>query len=67
VALDSDFSPKHEIGDRHLVTPDEFLDRLFWGRKDPKAPMLLERALEIEQNFAGSSSFGELLIFQPDD
>jgi hypothetical protein len=50
VTLGSDFSPKHEISDRHLVTPDEFLDRLFWGRKDPKAPMLLERALEMERS-----------------
>jgi ADP-ribose pyrophosphatase YjhB (NUDIX family) len=51
VTLGKAFTPKHEISERHLVTPDDFLDRLFWGRKDPKAPMLLERALEIEQSY----------------
>ena len=51
VILGVDFSPKHEVTERHLVSPDEFLDRLFWGRKDPKAPMLLDRALEIEREF----------------
>jgi ADP-ribose pyrophosphatase YjhB (NUDIX family) len=50
VTLDSDFSPKHEISDRYLVTADEFLDRLLWGRKDPKAPMLLKRALEMDRS-----------------
>ena len=49
IAVASEFSPMHEVTDRYLVTPDEFLDRLFWGRRDPKAPMLLERALEIEK------------------
>jgi ADP-ribose pyrophosphatase YjhB (NUDIX family) len=51
VTLGSDFSPQHEISERFLVMPDELLDKLFWGRMDPKAPLLLDRALEIEQNY----------------
>ena len=39
------FVPDCEVTERHLVTPEEFLDRLFWGRRDPKAEMLLTRAL----------------------
>jgi 8-oxo-dGTP pyrophosphatase MutT (NUDIX family) len=50
VTLGKAFAPQHEISERHLVMPDEFLDKLFWGRADPKAPLLLERALQIEQN-----------------
>jgi len=57
VTLSDEFSPQHEISERHLVAPDEFLDRLFWGRLDPKAPLLLERALQIEQSF----EFGDAL------
>ena len=34
---------------RHLVSTSDFLDTLQWGRMDPKAAMLLERALECEQ------------------
>ena len=49
VILNNLFTPKHEVTERHLVASEEFLDRLFWGRKDPKASMLLEKALEIEQ------------------
>lgn len=55
VTLGKDFFPKHEITERHLVTPDEFLDRLFWGRTDPAAPLMLERALAMEQSYRSSS------------
>jgi ADP-ribose pyrophosphatase YjhB (NUDIX family) len=34
---------------RHLVSPSNFLDSLEWGDSDPKAAMLLERALEAER------------------
>jgi ADP-ribose pyrophosphatase YjhB (NUDIX family) len=42
------FVPRLEVTFRHLVSPDDFLDTLFWGRTDPKAAMLLDRALEID-------------------
>lgn len=54
VELGSDFHPEHEVTTRYLVPPDEFLERLFWGRIDPKAQMLLQNALEIDDNeYAG--------------
>lgn len=49
VTLADEFVPTHEVKLRHLATPEEFLDTLFWGRDDPKAAMLLERALKIDQ------------------
>ena len=52
ITLESDFTPEHEITQRMLVRPDHFLDTLFWGRKDPKAAMLLEKAQELEKRFA---------------
>ena len=36
---------------RHLVSPAKFLDTLEWGHSDPKAAMLLERALEAERKY----------------
>ena len=36
---------------RHLVSPAKFLDTLEWGHIDPKAAMLLERALEVERKY----------------
>jgi len=54
VTLGNEFLPRHEVTERYLVCPDEFLDRLFWGWTDPKARMLLERALEIEHNSSKS-------------
>lgn len=38
---------------RHLISPTDFLDSLQWVRSDPKAAMLLERALELEQKYPG--------------
>ena len=52
VRLETDFHPEHEITERHLVAPDDFLDTLFWGRSDPKAELLLNLALEIERNYS---------------
>ncbi len=48
VTLADKYVPKHEVAERRLVAPEEFLDTLFWGRTDPKAKLLLERALELE-------------------
>jgi ADP-ribose pyrophosphatase YjhB (NUDIX family) len=50
VTLDPDSVPETEVEEFCLVTPDRFLDVLFWGRDDPKAEMLLARALEIERS-----------------
>ncbi|MDP6778897.1 MAG: NUDIX hydrolase [Candidatus Latescibacteria bacterium] len=48
VTLEDAFDPVHEVQQRRLVPPEAFLDALFWGRDDPKAEMLLERALELD-------------------
>lgn len=48
ITLDDTFMPQHEIGERKLVAPSEFLDTLFWGRTDPKAGILLALALQCE-------------------
>jgi len=49
ITLDDTFMPQHEIGERKLVAPSEFLDTLFWGRTDPKAGILLALALQYER------------------
>jgi len=36
---------------RHLISPTDFLDTLQWGHTDPKAAMLLVRALEVELRY----------------
>lgn len=36
---------------RHLISPEDFLDTLEWGRIDPKASMLLECALALEMKY----------------
>jgi ADP-ribose pyrophosphatase YjhB (NUDIX family) len=38
---------------RHLVSAKDFLNTLEWGHSDPKAAMLLERALTWEQEYQG--------------
>ncbi len=53
ITLAADFSPEYEITERHLVSPEDFLDRLFWGRSNPMAEMLLACALEIEESETG--------------
>ena len=49
VTLADEFIPAHEVTLRHLLTPEEFRDTLYWRRDDPKAAMLLERALQVDQ------------------
>lgn len=49
VAVGDDPAPEHEVTQRLLVPPSRFLDVLFWGRTDPKAAHLLERALELTE------------------
>jgi len=49
VTLAEEFVPMHEVKLRRLVTPDDFLDTLFWGRNDPKGAMLLDLALRIDK------------------
>ena len=54
VVLAEKFVPVHEVQHRRLVAPKAFLDVLFWGRDDPKAEMLLERALEMDAAWRGT-------------
>jgi ADP-ribose pyrophosphatase YjhB (NUDIX family) len=49
VTLADHVGPRPESTLRHIVSPADFLDTLFWGRYDPKAAILLERALELER------------------
>jgi 8-oxo-dGTP pyrophosphatase MutT (NUDIX family) len=49
VQLAEDFVPQLEVKERLLVPPERFLDTLFWARTDPKAEMLLEKALQINR------------------
>jgi 8-oxo-dGTP pyrophosphatase MutT (NUDIX family) len=51
ITLVGEFLPRYEIQARRLVVPDEFLDALFWGRSDPKAPMLLDKSLDFERQY----------------
>ncbi len=51
ITLDPDFTPEHEILELRFVEPGDFLDTLFWGRSDPKAPMMLEMALERDREY----------------
>lgn len=54
VTLAEEFIPKYEVAERRVVPPDDFLDTLFWGRTDPKAPMLLEVSLQVERLHGGA-------------
>lgn len=47
VELAETFTPELEVKERLLVPPERFLDTLFWGRDDPKAELLLEKALSL--------------------
>lgn len=51
IQLAEDFIPEFEISERLLVPPEKFLDTLFWGRADPKAALLLERALKANRAY----------------
>lgn len=46
--LASDWVPPHDISARIVVSADDFLDTLPWGRSDPRAGFLLTQALEID-------------------
>jgi ADP-ribose pyrophosphatase YjhB (NUDIX family) len=43
--------PRAESTLRHVVSPADYLDTLCWGQSDPKAPLLLEKALAIEARY----------------
>jgi ADP-ribose pyrophosphatase YjhB (NUDIX family) len=43
--------PRAESTLRHIVSPANFLDTLQWGRSDPKAPLLLDLALEADARY----------------
>ena len=49
ITLAENFIPEHEVTERLLVDPDQFLNTLFWGRKDPKAEMLFNMALDLNR------------------
>lgn len=51
IALTAQGPQRLESTLRHLVSPEKFLDTLQWGYIDPKAAMLLERALELEWKY----------------
>jgi 8-oxo-dGTP pyrophosphatase MutT (NUDIX family) len=48
VSLAAPWEPTHDISQRVIVGTHEFLDTLPWGRRDPRATFLLDRALEVE-------------------
>jgi ADP-ribose pyrophosphatase YjhB (NUDIX family) len=56
VTLAQQALPRAESTLRHLVAPADFLDTLQWGRGDPKAAMLLERALEVERRYRNAGA-----------
>lgn len=47
IELASDWVPPHDISARVVVSADDFLDTLPWGRSDPRAEFLLTMALEV--------------------
>jgi len=53
VTLAHEYAPVHEVRERRLVRPDDFLDVLSWGRSDPTAALLLDLALAIERELRG--------------
>lgn len=52
VSLAEGWVPPHDISERIVVSASEFLDALPWGRSDPKAAFLLERALDVEPSLS---------------
>ena len=55
VTLAPQGSDKPESTLRHVIPAADLLDTLQWGRTDPKAPMLLERALEAERRYTAQT------------
>jgi 8-oxo-dGTP pyrophosphatase MutT (NUDIX family) len=51
VELAEAFAPQLEVKERLLVPPERFLETLFWGHDDPKAALLLAKALEIDRHY----------------
>lgn len=45
IKLDNDWAPSEEISERTLVSIEQFLDALHWGRTDPLASLVLELAV----------------------
>jgi 8-oxo-dGTP pyrophosphatase MutT (NUDIX family) len=50
VTLGDEWLPTHDISERVTVDVSEFLDTLPWGRSDPRAAFLLQRAVEVERS-----------------
>jgi 8-oxo-dGTP pyrophosphatase MutT (NUDIX family) len=48
ITLTSNWVPPHDISERVVVSADDFLDVLPWGRSDPRAEFLLTKALEVD-------------------
>ncbi len=55
VSLAEQKFPRTEQTMRYMVSPADYLDTLAWGRSDPKAPMLLEKALAMELKYTDNS------------
>jgi 8-oxo-dGTP diphosphatase len=53
VALSDDYAPAHEVTERRLVRPDQFLATLSWGGTG-MAALVLDRALAVERGFGGA-------------
>jgi ADP-ribose pyrophosphatase YjhB (NUDIX family) len=51
VELSEEYVPAAEVTERWVVGVEEFLDHLFWGRSDPKAEVLLARAVGVEARY----------------
>lgn len=51
ISMAEKFIPETEVTERRLVSTDSFLEQLSWGRRDPKAALLLELAKQFEQQF----------------
>lgn len=58
VSLAEEYAPTADVFERVLVSPDAFLDALFWGRSDPKAATARRRALQrcLDAHAQGPSS-----------
>jgi len=54
VTLAEPHFPRVESTLWHIVGPADYLDTLAWGRSDPKAPLLLEKALAIEGRYGAN-------------
>ena len=52
VGLANEFVPETEVVERRLLSQDNFLDTLFWGRRDPKGEWLLARAAELDRLYS---------------